>query len=1218
MKNSVRLALCALVCLILGGASVNAQTISTVVGGGPVGISATGSSVGGPVAVRFDAAGNMYVLDNKFSRVLKVDIATNTMSVYAGDGTNGFAGDGGPAINAQMNQPSGMCIDPATGNLFIADSDNNVIREVTAADGIMHTFAGVPTNSGSFGGDGGAILAAHFHFPDGCAFDSKGNMYIADRANNEVRVIIAALGGTAVPPFGITGAAGTIQNFAGIGGAGPASPASGYQTDGMLAKGGGVYGPFDVVVDSHDNVYFVDLGNNFDVNNNPDPTGSGLPNNNNVVREVLAVDGTVHTVAGVQGTYSANPPAPVGVALSTPLNQPKGLSVDLAGNLYFCDSADQAVLKLSGGNLVVVAGTLGHRGFAGDGHPATSANLSFPAGTTIDGNGNLFIGDVDSNAVRIVPLSANYTVSTPNILLNNIGTLAGNGRSSYGGDGSTAIDAELNSPTGLAVDGSGNLAIADTGSDLIRYVTAGKISTIAGGPENNGFGVSPSVINQAIGVATDAAGNVYFADTANCLVRKISSAGGGVTTIAGVVPTAAPVCGFVTQGGAAVGTTLGTVNGIAVDSKGNVFFSDSTNNVIWEVPAVTAGNFVANNAYIVVGTQSTTGAFGGDGSPATQAQLNVPMGIYIDIFNNLFIADAANHRVREVPALNVGTMTAGSIYTIAGTGTQGITGDTGAATNAEIQFPYAIVVDHNESVFFTDTTFSLDAAVPAPHAASSQTVRQIAGPNVTGKTVGHIYTVAGNTNLGGFAGDGASAIAAGARLNFPTGVALIPTGPAPSTTANLLISDSINNRVRSVLNAANVAPVALVTLSPNPATFPTAEPVGTASAPLAITVTNSGGAPLTVNTSTGLTIGGADAGDFSLGTNTCTAALAPAATCTINVIFTPTVIGTRNATLSVASTAFGVPQVALQGVGGTPTATLNPTSLTFASTTVGTAAPTQTVTLSNTGNAATIVTGITFSGANAADYTETDTCVGAVGGIAPTTGTCTITVTFKPGAVGASTATMTVASNVAGAANTVALSGTGAPATLTLTVKDTDASSTQTVTAGSTATYNLSVSGNQSVTATITCTGAPTAATCTPTPASVAVTAAAAGTFKVSVTTTARGEMLPFNQPSTKMQPPSFMQLAPMASIALLFIVAMLFGWMQNQTGRARTLRVALSLALILMPIAAATVLVGCGGGSSTTTPPPVTGTPAGSYTLTVTATSGSTTASTTVTLVVN
>lgn len=716
----------ALASLIFGSASVNAQNITTVVGGGPVSLPATGSSVGGPVSVRFDMAGNMYVLDNKYSRILKVNVATNVVSVYAGNGTTGYSGDGLLATNAQMNQPSGMCIDPATGDLFIADSDNNVIREVTAADGLMHTFAGAQTLNGSFGGDGGPAILAHFHFPDGCAFDSKGNMYIADRANNEVRVVIGAIGATVAPPFGITGAQGTIQNFAGIGGTGPGSPASGYQTDGMLAKGGGVYGPFDVVVDSHDNVYFADLGNNFDANNNPDPAGSGLPNNNNVVREVPAVDGTVHTVAGVPFTYSANPPAAYGAALTTPLNQPKGLSIDPAGNLYFCDAANQVVVKVSGGNLTVVAGTAGHSGFAGDGHAATSANLSFPAGSTIDANGNLFIADVDSNAIRIVPLLANYTVSTPNVLLNNIATLAGNGHASYGGDGAAVTAAELNSPAGLAVDNAGNLYIADSGSDVIRQALASTSkmagTPLAGQPEAPGFtndvflGTAPTdfgLLNGAIGVAADSLGNIYIADTANCIVRKRTAT--GIATIAGIEPTInnvnnpsdiTPHCGFTTQGTPAVGTALGFVQGIAIDSKGNVFFSDSTNGVVWEVPSATAGNLVANSMYVVAGTATMSG-FGGDGNPATGAKLSNPMGIYVDIYNNLFIADAGNHRVREVPAITAGTMTAGSIYTIAGSGTAGVSGDNGSALTAQLQYPYAIVVDHDENVFFTDTTFSL-------------------------------------------------------------------------------------------------------------------------------------------------------------------------------------------------------------------------------------------------------------------------------------------------------------------------------------------------------------------------------------------------------------------------------------------------------------------------------------------------------------------------------
>ena len=1244
MKNSVRLAMWALACLIFGCVSADAQNITTIVGGGPgTGVAgspalpARTSSVGSPVAVRFDSLGNMYVLDNTFGRVLKVNLTTGQTTTYAGNGTTGFFGNNVPATTAQLNGPSGMCID-THDNLFIADSDNAVIRVVVGSSAVtplgltgpvtagnIYTVVGIQTSTNpEFGGDGGPALSSHLHFPDGCAFDTNGNLYIADRGNNEIRVVLSAAG-AAAPPIGLGAGplvANNIYRFAGAaGGSFPTPPAGGYAADGSAAVTGAIYGPFDVFVDGANNVFFTDLGNNFDENGNPN-TQTGTPpppHNNNVVREVFASDGTIHTVAGVQGAYPNvapnGPPVASGTATLVVLNEPKGLSMDSAGNLYFCDAVTQVIRKVTtpgvaGSQISVVAGTLGAHGFSGDTHAATSATFTFPAGSFIDGSGVLYIADVGSNAVRVVPLSGTFTGSGVTVAQNFINTIAGNGKLSYGGDGLAAAVAELNSPAGLAVDGSGNLSIADSGSDLIRYITAsnGLVSTIAGAPENNGFGVSPSVINQAIGVATDAAGNVYFADTANCLIRKIAITG-GVTTIAGVAPTTNPVCGFVAQGGAAVGTTLGTVNGIALDSHGNVFFSDSTNNVIWEVPVANTGNLVANNAYVVVG--NGTAGFSGDGAAAAQAELKSPMGIYIDIYNNLFIADAGNHRIREVPAIDTGTFTAGSIYTIAGNGTAGVSTDPGPATSAQMQYPYAIVVDHNDNVFFTDTTFTLFPTGPTTFGAfSSETVREVVGKTAGAKTIGNIYTVAGIPNAAGFSGDNAAATLA--HLNFPTGVALIPNGPSgPNATANLLISDSTNNRIRSVAAIANIQPVAIISFSPSPAVLP-AEPIGTASPATAITLTNSGGATLNVS---GVSITGTDAADFAQ-TNNCTAVTA-GQTCTINVTFTPTAgaLGARTAAISVADDAAGTPHsVNITGTAGTPTADLTPTSLTFASTAVGQTSPAQTVKLTNNGNVPTLITSIALGGANAGDYSQSSTC-GVAGGIAAGAN-CVITVTFKPTATGSRTATLTIIDNVG--TQTVNITGTGGAATLTLAVKDTDASSTQTVTAGSTATYNLSVTANEAVTATITCTGAPTAATCSSSAPSLSLTANTAGTFKVSVTTTARGELLPFNKPSMKLQPPTFLQIAPMASIALLFLIAMMLGWMQNEAGRARTLRVALSLALILMPIAAATVLVGCGGGSSSTTPPPASGTPAGTYTLTVTATSGSTTGNTTLTLVVN
>ena len=1102
----------ALACLIFGCVSADAQNITTVVGGGPVGLTPTAASVGSPVAVRRDSQNNAYILDNTYGRVLKIDHTTGLMSVYAGNGVVGFSGDGSAATGAQMNGPSGMCFD-SNDNLYIADSDNAVIRVVIGPNhvtppslvttipvvvaGNIYTAVGIQTSTNpEFGGDGTPALSSHLHFPDGCSFDTNGNLYIADRGNNEVRVVI---GTTAVTPPGLTGplTPGNIYRFAGAaGGSFPNPPAGGYAPDNSPAVTGALYGPFDVFVDASNNVFIADLGNNFGADGTPN-TQTGQPLNNNVIREVLAADGTIHTVAGIAQQYPNPAPVASGVATAVALNEPKGLSVDSLGNLYFCDTLTQVIRKVSGGNISVYAGTLGSGGYSGDNGPATSGKISFPAGTFVDTTGNLFIADDVNNAIREVPATTGGGLTALDIY-----TFAGNGHLSFGGDNATATTGQLNTPAGLGTDAAGDVFVADSANDLIRKVSGApaKLSTIAGSPEANGFlNIPTSAINAALGVATDASGNVYIADTANCIVRKLTSA--GITTVAGVEPPIVnpdnaiantPKCGFDAAGGLATGTHIGAVNSVAVDSNGNIFFSDKTNSVIWEVPVTAAGTLLANHAYIVAG--KTTAGFSGDGGPANAAQLSGPTGIYVDVYNNLFIADAGNHRLREVPSINVGTtMTAGFIYTIAGNGTSGNTGDAAPAINAELATPFAIAVDSSENVFFSDTT--------------NQTIREIAGSTAGGHTVGDIYTVAGTKNAAGFTGDGGPATSA--KFSGPEGLAL-QANASPSTTANLLVSDSGNNRVRSIANlASNAAPLAQ--LSPNP--------------------------------------------------------------------------------------------------------------VTFASQTVNTPSTAAVVTLSNSGGAALSVTGVTIGGTNASDFMETDDCT-TPGSVAPG-GSCTINVVFTPAASGASTATLTVADSAFGGSQTVTLTGTGAnptPPALTLTVKDTDASPSQTVTAGATATYNLSVTSNQTtnVTATITCTGAPTAATCASTPGSVTVVPTTGGAFKVSVTTTARGELLPFNQPSTKLQPPTFLQIAPMVSIALLFLIAMMLGWMQNEAGRARILRVALTLALILMPIAAATVLVGCGGGSSSTTPPPASGTAAGTYTLTVTATSGTTTATTALTLVVN
>jgi sugar lactone lactonase YvrE len=1206
--------------------TVNAQNITTVAGGGPPAATTTGitrltASVGAAAAVRKDSSGNIYILDNQFSRVYKVDL-TDHLTVYAGNGTIGFSGEGGLAVNAAMFEPSGMCIDSAN-NIYVADSDNAIVREIPATNqtfpfamtaGHIYTVAGTQETNFTYGGDGllATAVGVHLHFPDGCSVDSHGNLFIADRGNNAIRVVI---GQANVPPAGLAGptVAGHIYLYTGSTGAvPPAPPALGFGAEGSATVGAALNGPFDVFVDSHDNVFIADLGNDNTVSNE-------------VVREVPAtaqtlpfamVAGHIYTVAGTKQTIG---PATSGVvATAATLNGPKGIFVDAAGNLFFADVGNEVIREVAGatpspgmtaGHIYNIAGNAS-AGFSGDTQVALTASINHPNGTFVDSTGQVFIADTQNARVRLV------SSNTGSYLTETIDTWAGNGLSSFS-DATTALNGQLDTPAGIAVDAAGDLLIADVGlfggeQSLIRKVanpiSTGALTTLVGSPGFNGFvndntGKYPNYVeNDAVGVTSDASGNVYIADTKNCIIRKLSA--GVMTTVAGVEPTldlvnppnSTPNCGFAAQGGAAVGTKLGAVNGVALNAAGDIFFSDVTNNMIWEVPKNTVGTMTAGNAYVIAGVQDTTGSFGGEAGAAVNAHFNKPTGIYVDVYGNLFIADTGNNIIREIPADNTSGMTAGFLYTVAGDTTNhaaGYTGDNGVATSATLNAPFTMVVDNAENIFIADT--------------NNHVIREVPGVTVGPKTKGNIYTVAGK-NIAGFTGDGG--VATAAELDSPQGLAIDGAG-------DLLIGDSQNNRVRSVAAIANLTPVATANFSPRGLTF-LPQLVNVASTPMAVTLTNNGGASLT---GIAITITGAGAAVFSLApAGTCTATLAAHQSCTINVTFTPTSAATSNAALSIADNAAGNPQtVPLTGTGTNvapvPNVSFNPTSLTFASQTVATASAPQAVTVTNSGNAALTFTSITIAGPNAADFTfaPAPTCSGT-GTLAPAA-TCTLSVTYKPAAAGTSTAMIMLADNAASGTQTVNLTGTAtAAAGLTLTF---GGSTTATVTAGATAAYMLQISANQNASVTFACTGAPTAATCAVPTTAVAVTAGTPAPVSVTVATTARGILAPQSEPTTRMQPPAAIQMLPLSVLATLLLIVTLLAATQSPAGRLRVARVALSACLVLMPIMAATLLGGCGGGGSSSTPPPVTGTPAGTYTVTVTATSGSASATAKLTLIV-
>ena len=338
------------------------------------------------------------------------------ITTIAGNGAAGYGGDGGQATAASL-QPESVAMD-RTGNLFIADTRNQRIREVTP-DGVIGTVAG--NGTWGFSGDKAPAIFAQFNYPYDVAVDSMGNLFIADYLNNRIRK---------VSPYGI------ITTIAGTG-------TPGYGGDGGPATSAYLHAPYGVAVDTAGNLFIAD-------------------SNNERIRKVTP-EGVISTVAGTGARGFGGDGGP---ATSAQFYTPRGIAVDTTGNLFIADINNNRIRKVTPGGVISTVAGNGVRGFGGDGGPATSALLNFPLGVAVDTAGYLFIADSDNNRIRRV---------TPGGI---IATIAGNGVRGFGGDGDQATAAYLNAPIGLAVDAEGNLYIADAGNRCVRKVTGVSFSEI--------------------------------------------------------------------------------------------------------------------------------------------------------------------------------------------------------------------------------------------------------------------------------------------------------------------------------------------------------------------------------------------------------------------------------------------------------------------------------------------------------------------------------------------------------------------------------------------------------------------------------------------------------------------------------------------------------------------------------------------------------------------
>ncbi|HQU27003.1 MAG TPA: hypothetical protein PLS29_08245, partial [Acidimicrobiales bacterium] len=529
----------------------------------------------------------------------------------------------------------------------------------------------------------------------------------------------------------------------------------------------------------------------------------------NVIRRLDTATGEETVVAGnyAAGGYGDGHPA-----TTAQLSGPEGVAVDGSGDLAIADTNDAEVRYVpstSGtffgqtmwaGDMYTIAGT-GSAGSSSNGGPGTAAALGNVTSVAFDAGG-VVIADGANNEVRFVPATSG-TYFGKAMTAGDIYDLAGTGTTGSSGDGGLATSAELDTPSGVSVDANGDLAVADTANNEVRFVpatsgtyfgaamTAGDIYDVAGnataGYSGDGGLASAGEINQPNGVAFDAAGNVLIADYANWVVRVVANAAGtyyGSSMSAGELNT---IVGSGNWGDASSATPAGSadlsqVQDVATDANGDVFLTDAYDHETRVVPAASGTYFgvsmTAGDLYDVAGTgansaQNYTGV-------ATGAEFNEPNGIRTDAAGDLYVADTSDNSIRFIPKHSGTyygeTMTGGDTYDILGNGYWGYSGDGGPATSAEITWPNGVGVDTSGDVAAVDNYHDVVRFVPA-------TSGTFFGQSMTADDV---YTVAGDQSQA-YSGDGGPATSA--ALDSPTFASFDADG-------NLLISDTGNNAVR--------------------------------------------------------------------------------------------------------------------------------------------------------------------------------------------------------------------------------------------------------------------------------------------------------------------------------------------------------------------------------------------------------------------------------------